>query len=191
VSALATAADVAAQLQRPLTDAEQAAVGAMLDAASARFRAEAWRPDGWTDGVSTARLKVNGGDVYLPEPLADDPDTPVQVVDDHGQPVAHTLAGQWLRGVPLPSSEFVTVTYQHQGDIPDDVRQAVAGMVSRVFAADPLARSGVSQVQRTDGPYNRGISYANWAQGGQILPSPEDMRIAAAHRPVVPTVWIP
>lgn len=185
---LAEASDVQAALRRALTPDEEAALPALIAQASAKMRQASGRPQGWTAGTTTSRLKVTGRQACLPEP----PTVVHSVVDERARPVRYRLRGQWLDDIALAasSSRFVTVTWSHDETVPDDVRGAVAGMVARVLAADPRAIAGFSSVTDTTGPFGQTNQIAAWAQGGQILLSPDDMRVAAAHRPRGPRLWV-
>ncbi|WP_336630006.1 MULTISPECIES: hypothetical protein [unclassified Microbacterium] len=175
---LASSTDVSALLGRDLTSAEAAQVEALLTQASALFRMASRRS--FTAGESLVRLKVNGGEVRLPE-------TPVvnvsAVTDDDGNPVPFTQF-QGTLTVPLLSHRFVRVAYTHGSDaVPELVVSTVAGMVARVMSIDPKAKSGVVQHQTTATPYSENDTYASWAIGGQVMLSPADMDVAKNMRP--------
>lgn len=186
-SPLAEPSDVETMLRRPLTPAENNAAVDLLSQASAKMRTACGRPFGWAGGTDTATLKVTGGQVFLPEP----PTEVISVIDEDGSTVTGwRLDGQWLKVPGMSSSRFVTVTWTHQQDIPDDVRGAVAGMVARVLAADPRAIAGMSQQTDSAGSVQQTQTFATWAQGGQILLAPDDYRVAAAHKPWTPRLWV-
>lgn len=174
---LASDSDVAALLGRDLTSAEAAQVEALLTQASALFRMTAHRS--FTPGASTVRLKVNGGEVRLPE-------TPVvsvdAVVSDDGAPIVFTQFKGMIT-VPLRSHEFVRVTYTHgPTEIPDLVVATVAAMVARVLSIDPKAKTGVAQHQTAATPYSESDTFATWAIGGQVMLSPSDLDVAKSFR---------
>lgn len=183
-SPLASNADVAAALGRDLTSDEEARVGAILKKASDLFREEArqtFNPD-----ESTVRLKVTGGQVYLPQhPVVE----LTAVVDDDGEDVEFERNGQWLY-VSMGSDEFVTVTYSHGGTIPPLAKLTVADIARKVLSISPAALEGVSQFNDGAGPYNQGGTYAAWAVGGQTMLSPDDKLIARQFRPRSPRLWV-
>ena len=191
-SPLATKADVEAIIGRPLTKAEATRVAPILVKLSGQFRKIA-RQD-FTDGTSTVRLKVNGGTVVLPQrPVV----SITSVMDDFGRAVPFTLnSGTALVSdpdhpqIPLDSSQFVTVTYSHGGDIPDVVVQAVADTARSVLQINPDASSGVQQTSITTGPFNEQSTFATWAQGGKATLSPDDVALAKSYRVKAPAVWV-
>ena len=189
---LATQADVEAIIGRPLTEAEATRVAPILVKLSGQFRKIA-RQD-FTDGTSTVRLKVNGGTVVLPQrPVV----SITSVMDDFGRAVPFTLnSGTVLVSdpehpqIPLDSSQFVTVTYSHGGDIPDVVVQAIADTARSVLQINPDASSGVQQTSITTGPFNEQSTFATWAQGGKATLSPDDVALAKSYRVKAPAVWV-
>jgi len=183
---LASAVDVAAVLGRELTSDETARVGAILDEASVKFRREARQQ--FTPGTSTVRLKVNGRRVFLPQRPVND----VHVVadPDTAAPLEYSIEdGSWLV-VDRSSARFVRVTYSHGGVVPDDIRLAVAALAKRVLLIPRDAEQGKTQVSSTDGPFTDAYTIATWAQGAQVLLSPEDVRLARSYRVAVPRVWV-
>lgn len=178
---LATDVDVVAQLGRALTSAEQDRVDGILAKASALFRREA-RQD-FTPGTSTVRLKVEAGWVRLEQA----PATSVSaVVDDDAADVDHVLSGQWLtvarEGTPLVSHEFVTVTYDHGGTVPDLVRITVAEIAAKVLRIPAQAAAGIVTQQRSAGGFQETNTYAAWAVGTATTLSPEDRATARSFR---------
>lgn len=175
---LATQDDVIEALGRALTTSEAQSVDAKLRKASELFRKEAHRT--FTPGRRTSRLKVNGGEVRLPE----SPVTTVHsVTDDDGTPITHTLFGVTLT-VPLRSHHFVRVDYSYGTETPPTLAvETVAEMVARVFGLDKRAKAGIAQFQRTDGPFSDGGTFAAWAVGGQVTMSPADIDAAKSLRP--------
>ncbi len=167
-----------AALGRDLTPQEQSQVASKLAKASELFRNAAGRD--FTPGRKTSRLKVNGGEVRLPQ-------TPVtavhSVTDDDGNPIEWTnLFGATLT-VPLLSHRFVRVDYSFGADeVPKLVTETVAEMVARVFDVDKRAKAGLSQYQKTTGPFSEGGTFASWAVGGQVMMSPADQAVAASFR---------
>lgn len=173
---LASTDDVEAMLGRDLTSSEAGQVGALLEQASALFRKAAGRD--FTPGRFKNRLKVNGGEVRLPN-------SPVTVVhsvtDDDGNPIDYTTYGSTLT-TPLRSHRFVRVDYEGGGDIPELVTTTVAGMVARLFNVDARAKAGMSQFQETTGPFSEGGTFASWAVGGQLMLAPADVAVAQSYR---------
>lgn len=173
---LASSADVAALLGRDLTSSEMEQVDALLVQASALFRKVAGRD--FTPGRFKNRLKVNGGEVRLPN-------TPVTVVhsvtDDDGNPIDFKAFGSTLTTC-LRSHRFVRVDYEGGGDVPELVTSTVAGMVTRLFNVDARAKAGMSQFQETTGPFSEGGTFASWAVGGQLMLAPADAAVAQSYR---------
>src|SRR5690606_23180733 len=119
VTQLASAADVKKALGRDLTAEELIKIEPVLDKASELFRLRSGQQ--FTPGTSTVRLKVNGGEVRLPQrPVV----SVESVTDDHGNPVSYSLFGSVLT-THLRSHEFVRVSYTHGGEVPDVVRTAI------------------------------------------------------------------
>ena len=182
---LASLADVAAVLGRPLTTEEQAQGDALLAQASALFRAASRRT--FTPDRKVVRLKVNGGEVRLPEtPVVTvhsvvlDDDDPT-VVDP--SPVAYTRFNDTLN-TGLRSHRFVRVDYEFgSSTVPDLVITTVAQIVARMFTVDTRAKAGMTQYQETTGPLSEGGTFAAWAVGGQMMLSPADQAVAASFRP--------
>jgi len=174
---LATSEDVVAALGRALTDSEAAQAEAALRQASELFRTAAGRQ--FTPGRKLTRLKVNGGEVRLPQ----SPVTEVHsVTTDDGAPLSYR-SFQSTICVDLLSHRFVRVDYSF-GDaiIPELVAGTVAGMVARVFSLDGRAKAGLTQYQTTTGPFSGGGTFAAWAVGGQIMLAPADIAIARSFR---------
>ena len=57
--------------------------------------------------------------------------------------------------------------------------------VGNAEARDRLlrARAGMTQFQKTAGPFQEGGTFAAWAVGGQVLLSPADAAVAQSFRP--------
>lgn len=178
---LATLEDVVEALGRDLTSSEAAQVDAKLKQASGLFRKEARQI--FTQARSTRRLKVDGGEVRLPE-------SPVvavhSVTDDEGYAIEWCeLFGVAFR-VPLRSHRFVRVDFTHGYDaeeIPELVVTTVAAAVARVFDTDTRARAGLSQFQESTGPFSEGGTFAAWAVGGEVTLSPAELDTARSFRP--------
>lgn len=178
---LASSEDVAAHLGRSLTAAEDDRVGGILAKASALFRRTS-RQD-FTEGESTVRLKVNGGEVRLEQIPAV---AVSEVADDKGIDIDHELAGQRLtvtrNGCPLASHEFVTVTYTHGATVPDLVRETIAEIAAKVLRIDPKAAAGITTTTHAAGPFSESDTYAGWALGGTTMLSPSDQELALSYR---------
>lgn len=175
---LASDTDVAGALGRDLTPSEVVQVQAKLVQASELFRNAANRT--FTPGRKTVRLKVNAGEVRLPEsPVV----TVHSVTDDDGTAIEHTLFGVTIT-VPRCSARFVRVDYSFgSADVPALARETVAAMVARVMDVDKLAKAGLSQFQTTTGPFTDGGTFATWAVGAQVLMAPADIVAAESFRP--------
>jgi uncharacterized protein involved in outer membrane biogenesis len=172
---LAEPADVEKTLQRPLTTEEEAACADVLDAASNMFRTVAMQQ--FTPSISTVRLKVNGGRVRLDQR----PCTDVQIViDNAGKDVSFTQNGSWLT-VDLDSSQFVTVTYAHGGDIPPQVRNAVAEMAARALCVPEDVIAGAKQLGDTVGPFSYQASWGSSGQAGTLRLSESDRAVAQSY----------
>lgn len=173
---LASALDVEALLGRDLTSSEAWQVDALLEQASALFRKAAGRD--FTPGRYANRLKVNGGEIRLPN-------SPVTVIhsvtDDDGNAIDYTTFGSTVTTC-LRSHRFVHVDYEGGGEVPDLVTKTVAGMVSRLFNVDARAKAGMSQFQETTGPFSEGGTFASWAVGGQLMLAPADAAVAQSYR---------
>lgn len=181
---LASAEDVEDLLGRSLTSDENTRIEGILTKLSELFRKEARQE--FTEGQSTVRLKVNGGEVYLPQrPVR----SVVEVTTDRGAEVDYHRRGQYLF-VPLGSSSMVWVKYEHGGAVPDLVRTTVADAARQVLMINEGAASGVAQVTQAGGPYSANVSYATWAQGGSARLSPEDRAIARSFRTRHGNVWV-
>lgn len=171
---LAGSDDVAHVLKRDLEDSEVLAVEDLLLKASQVFRIVSKQH--FTEGTSTVRLKVNGGRVRLDQR----PVTAVTaVVDDDGDDVTYTRTGSWLR-VDLDSSRFVTVTYTHGGDVPDEVRVTVAEMVARALSIPEDVKAGARSMTDTAGPVTQITSYGDSAQRGVGL-TPDERELAQSY----------
>jgi hypothetical protein len=190
---LASADDVALELGLESADDLSAAqalrVPSLLARASYLFQQAADRlfiPDTYT-----VRLRVQGGQVRLPESPVTDVDS---VVDDAGNDVTYTRYGQWLRiesrfdsnvsFAALPAEgcvAFVTVTYDG-GAIPDVVKGAVAAMAARYVSIDPATQvAGATTVNLVTGPFQSNITYADWATEAMCL-SEDDKALAESFR---------
>ena len=190
---LAESTDVAAVLGRSLTATESTKVEPVLDRLSQQFRRLSRQT--FTPAESTVRLRVHGGDVYLPQ-------VPVvavsSVTDDDANAVTYTRMGQWLSitnppeyaglGGPLA---FVLVTYTH-GDatVPDEVRLCIAEAAKRAILIPDAAAAGATQHTETAGSLTESTSFAAWAIGGQSMLSPDDRDLARSFRMRTPRVIV-
>lgn len=183
---LATKDDVQGLLGRDLTPAEDRRIGKILEKLSELFRNESWQH--FTPGESHSRLKVNGGEVYLPQ-------RPVVAVEEvttvDGRPVEFHLHGQWLSVPSMTSSQMVLVKYSHgSADVPALVVDTIADAARQILEIDPAAISGRTQEQETTGPMTVSNSYATWAQGGSTRLSPADEAVARSFRARLGNVWV-
>jgi hypothetical protein len=169
---LATSVDVEEVLGRNLTSLEMGRVNAILDKASELFRLHSGQK--FTSGDSVQRLKVNGGRVRLPQrPVT----AIVSVVDDDGSAVDFSRLDSVLT-VDMQSSQFLTVSYSHGGEVPDLVRLCVADVAKSVLSISAKAAEGITQYSETTGPFNKSETYASWAVGGSTRLTPDDRAFA-------------
>lgn len=177
---LASVTDVQSALGRNLTSDEAARVDAILDKASELFRRRSGQT--FTPSTSQNRLKVNGGQVRLPQrPVV----SVESVVDDDGFNVTYTRFQSVLTVDDLTSSDFITVAYTHGGAVPDIVRLCIAEIAKKVLSIDPTAATGIVQHTESTGPFSVSDTYATWAQGGQTMLAPDDDRLALSFK--IPT----
>lgn len=193
--ALAAAVDVAHELgladENALSSEQTARVPGLLTKASATFRRVAGRQ--FSQGIYTHRLQVVGGRVRLLE----SPVVGVQsVVDDSGNAVAFTRVGDWLnvsghhanndasfacyQPAGGNSGWFVTATYTG-GDIPDEVKVAVAQIVARALTVDPEAATGLKSHNQTLGPIAESKSFFDWAADAVAL-TVDELALAESYR---------
>ncbi|HXH34331.1 MAG TPA: hypothetical protein VNJ54_07960 [Plantibacter sp.] len=176
---LAFVPDVEAAMGRALTPEESERAEVMLVKASELFRLRSGRL--FTPGSSTVRLKVNGGEVRLPQSPVNDVQS---VIDDCGATIPHTRFGQVLTLHRL-SHEFVRVSYTHgSDDVPELIRVTIAEITARVLRIDTRAAAGVTQRSKTTGPFTEAEIFATHAVGGQLLLSPDDLAVALSFRAV-------
>lgn len=192
MTTLATQDDVEAILGRALTTDESNRIDALLDAASARFRAAAGGRQ-FTPATSTLTARVIDGRVSLPQRPVVSVDSVTTVAPDGTAGVA---IGTWLFDgistvhlgawrtlqINLPelddSDDTVVVTYTH-GDatVPDDVRWAVTSMVTRTLTQQSAAAGVVSE---TIGGYSYRVGDA--AAAGALGMNADEQAIAARYR---------
>lgn len=173
--ALASITDVECRLGRSLTDAESDRMECLLRDASAAVRA--YTGQQITAGTTTARLKVKGGMIRLPQR----PVTEVSAVaTTGGTALFHTWsAGSqiWL-STYLPSAnlaphrnagQYADVTYAHGYDVtPDDIVAVVCQMATRAFGTSP-DQTGVQSETVVSYSYQLGAAAA--AGGIGMLPA--------------------
>lgn len=131
MAALATPADVAAELGRSLTDAETSRVDSLLDRASAYVRAETGRR--YQAGAHTVRRHARGGRIVLDDAASVQA---VRAVYDDGSTsvlAEYTLRGSALYGLDL--SCWVEVDYTATGTVPDEIRGVTAALVARMLTS--------------------------------------------------------
>lgn len=197
---LAAASDVAAELglgsADDLSTAQANKVPGLLIKASSLFRRAAGYRQ-FTPGNFTQRLQVVDGTVRLPE-------TPVTAVssvkDDCGNDVRFTRDGSSLKvsghhntdasfGFYQPQGQgtgwFVTATYTG-GDVPDEVRVAVAAAAARALLVDPTPATGVKSVENTVGPLTERKAFFDWAAESAISLSDDEIALAESYRPPAP-----
>jgi hypothetical protein len=181
VTKLASSADVVAALGRNLTTSETARVDAILDKASELFRREAGQT--FTAGSSTNRLQVRLGEVWLPKRPVATVTSVYDAADDTHTELTYTRFEHTLT-LTSGNPRWVVVAYTHGGTVPDIVRLCVADVARKVLEIDPNAAQGRSQFTRTAGPFTESSTYATWAQGGQTMLAPDDVKLARSFRPV-------
>lgn len=176
MTALATSADVEAQLGRSMTSAEEERVEAVLRAASVRARIRTGR--NFTPGDYTSERSVRRGRVTLPEAVATVTevrgvysDGTTQVIDSD----AWTLRRNTLYG--LTCWCLVEIDYTVSADVPEEIVDAVAA-IAATRLENPSA--GGAAESETVGPftirYRDGSTalvtesevFARWA----VLPGP-------------------
>lgn len=184
VTPLASLADVESALGRSLTSDEEGLAEFALNKASEAFRRESGQQ--FTPGTSTVRLKVNDRAIVLTQYPATDVSA---VVDDDGNAVNFEVSGQRVT-VDEDSREYLTVTYDHGGDVPDLVCLTVAEIAARNVRLEDDARAGKTQYANSAGPFAGSGTYASWAVGGQVLLSPEDKTLARTYRQTTPTTRV-
>lgn len=191
---LVTVSYVETLLGRALTPAEDARMGLLIDAASARFRREAGGQL-ITAGTSTHRVPV--GRVCQLRAAAF-PQLPVTAVTGVATTTGTAISFLWdglvlqytaPYGYPTNASGFsatgVDITYDHGYDPgPDDVQGAVANMALRAFGTAP-EDGALTGETITNYSYQRGSTGA----AGPVGMLPEETRVARAYRRPAGTVW--
>lgn len=191
---LVTVAYTETLLGRALTPAEDARMGLLIDAASARFRREAGGQL-ITAGTSTHRVPVGRGCRLKAAAFPQIPIVSVSsVTTTAGVDVLFLWDGVTLQytppyGYPTNGSGFVStaidILYDHGYDpVPDDVQGAVANMALRAFGTAPS--DGALTGETIEGySYQRGSTGA----AGPIGMLPEEARVARGYRRPLGTIW--
>lgn len=180
--ALATAADVAIALKRPLTTEETAAAAPLLLLASAAVTNEAGYR--FAPGTYTVERRVRNGQVKLPAKVASV--TSVAVVDQcDGTEEAltvgddYTVRGSTLYGLP---GCWVEVVFVVSEPVPPVIVALVAGIVAQTIVTG--ATAAVSSV--TAGPFS--TSYVD--SNGRVYLSKSDKLILAPYRQPRPAIGL-
>lgn len=175
--ALATITDIEALLGRSLTPTESIRADAVLEKASALFRAAAEQE--FTPGASTVWVNARGNRVSL----AQQPVVSVESVQSPlGDKIDFTVRGNDVYLTSHASGQ-VRVQYTHgYSNVPDLVRLTVADIAQKVLTIPDAAQAGVQQRTETTGPFSETVTYATWALGGQATLAPDDRRIAESYR---------
>lgn len=165
---LADADDVARAMgladSEELSEAHRNRVDGLLARVSREFRKEAERP--FSPGTFTVTLLTVGGKARLPERSV----TVASVTGGDGAALEYTLEGQEIvltrSRIMYGSGVPVTVTYTHDGVIPDEVRASVADIVSRHLSIDPTSAEAQSTELSTLDFRQR---FASWVSEKQLL----------------------
>lgn len=190
--ALCSLADIAGTLgfsnPSSLTADQSARIPYLLAKLCALFRREAGRE--FTPGTSTVDLMTLAGYIPLPDPLGDGGS--VQSITRRGNvidPANYTVDAQdriWIQEPTLigrerpGSGEVYTVTYSHFGEVPWDVRAAIAAAVARYLTVDPNSAVAQSTFLSAEGNHQR---IAAWVADVVRL-EPEDILLARSHRAI-------
>jgi hypothetical protein len=168
VTALASLSDLSARTSITIADGDVRAL-ALLDDASAAVRA--YTGQDFTQATTTARLRMRGGVVRLPQR----PVTDVTAVQDvNGNDVAYTWdSGDAVYisggGVVVPfdvepfrttQATFLDVTYEHgYATVPDDIVAVVCQIAGRAYGR-AVEDSGMTQESITNYSYSVGAAAA-------------------------------
>lgn len=173
---LASQADVAALLGRPLTSEELLRVEVILTKLSAQFRMYAGQD--FTPAESSVRLEVVGGSVLLRQ-------RPVvavsSVLDDGGNAVSFMLVGNVLTvDADVPA---VTVTYTHgDSEVPDLCRATVADAASRALLVPLQALQGIASHSLTTASISEQTTYSSTTQMNTSGLSADEIAVAKSYR---------
>ena len=189
--ALCSLADIAGTLgyqdTSGLTQAQTARIPYLLAKLCSLFRIEAGRE--FTPGTTTVTLLTLAGYIKLPDPLGDT-GTVDEVVTQHGEvvdPSNYSVRNNklWIEEPSLignvrpGSGTPYDVTYTHTGEVPWDVRAAIAAAVARYLTVDPTSAVSQSTFLSAEGYHQR---IAAWVADVVKL-NPEDVTLARSHRP--------
>lgn len=189
--ALCSLADIAGVLgysdSTSLTPAQIARIPYLLAKLCALFRREAGRE--FTPGQTTVDMMTLASYIQLPDPLGEG-GTVDEIVTPHGKvldPSCYSIRNDrvWIEepsliGRDRPGSGRVyTVTYTHNGEVPWDVRSAMASAVARYLTIDPNSAVAQSTFLSAEGYHQR---IASWVADVVKL-NPDDIALARAHRP--------
>lgn len=171
--ALATPADVEAELGRSLTSVEQARVETALESASDYVRTETGRK--WSAGTYTVARRPRDGRVHL-----DSPATVTAVVSVDALGAETTLTDYTLRGSTiygLGYADRVEVTYTSTGDVPDEVMRVVAAMAAREITEG--RPQGATSYSVTTGPFGESATFDEPTDSAE--PTRAEMKILARY----------
>lgn len=189
--ALCSLADIAGTLGFPdstsLTAQQTARIPYLLAKLCTLFRIEAGRE--FTPGTTTVQLLTLGGRIILPDPLGVNGSV-TQIVTHHGDvldPTNYSIRNNsvWIEEPTLIGKDRpgtgtpYEVTYTHTGEVPWDVRAAVAAAVTRYLTVDPNSAVAQSTFLSAEGYHQR---IAAWVADVVKL-ADEDVQLARAHRP--------
>lgn len=191
--ALCSLADIAGTLgftdPSSLTDAQKARIPYLLAKLCSLFRREAGRE--FTPGRTSADVMTLASYIQLPDPLGDTGSVE-EIRTRHGtvlDPTSYTVDTQqdrvWVEEPSLigrerpGSGKVYTVTYTHSGEVPWDVRAAMAAAVARYLTIDPNSAVAQSTFLSAEGYHQR---IAAWVADVVSL-HPADIALARSHRP--------
>lgn len=189
--ALCSLTDIAGTLgfqdSSSLTSQQLARIPYLLAKLCTLFRMEAGRQ--FTPGTTTVQLLTLAGRIRLPDPLGDT-GTVDQIITPHGDvvdPENYSVRNNsvWIEEPTLIGKErpgtgsAYEVTYTHTGEVPWDVRAAIAASVARYLTIDPNSAVAQSTFLSSEGYHQR---IAAWVADVVKL-FPEDITLARAHRP--------
>jgi hypothetical protein len=189
--ALCSLADIAGTLGYSgidsLTPDQVSRIPYLLAKLCSLFRREAGRE--FTPGTTTVDMMTLAGYLQLPDPLGDNGS--IAEISRRGKvldPSRYSVDKQnrvWIEepsliGIERPGSgEVYTVTYTHYGEVPWDVRAAMAAAVARYLTVDPNSAVAQSTFLSAEGYHQR---IAAWVADVVRL-DPEDIALARSHRP--------
>jgi hypothetical protein len=165
MTALATSADVVADLGRALTTIEAAKVASALDKASALIRDETRRL--FEADTFVVRRKVRDGKVVL-----DNPESVNSVVEVSEDGSESTLTGYVLRGsvlYGLGCDKWVEIDYDSVGSVPDELVTITAAIAARNITT--TAPEGAESYTVTRGPFSESASFSEATDSASALPS--------------------